>query len=179
MKVVLPDTDGEVAHHLGQLEEVVLQLQPYDEEDEPAPAGLGPDALEALQRILSAVLAAERTPAVPLLGAGSFELVPLRILDLDPADLAAVGRAIAALGHALLVKDELVTDVVENFSAGPHQTPNDLVAGFARAHGVLDLGPDDDTRTLAALLAVSGAGPVVLTGEQEAAYERFTGRALA
>lgn len=47
----LPDTDGEVGHHLGQLEEVLLQIQPYGEEDEPAPVGLGPDALESLRRI--------------------------------------------------------------------------------------------------------------------------------
>lgn len=176
---ILPDTDGEVAHHLSQLEEVLLQLQPYDEEDDPAPAGLGPDALEALRRILQAVLATERTAAVQLLAGGNFELVPLRVVDLDPADLTTVGGAIAALGHALLVKDELVTDIVENFSVGPHQTPNDLVASFARTHGILDLAPDDDTRTLADLITGAGTGPVVLTSRQEAAYERLTGRALA
>ncbi len=37
---VLPDTDGE---------EVLLQLQPYDDEDDPAPAGLSSDALEAAE----------------------------------------------------------------------------------------------------------------------------------
>lgn len=61
----LPDTDGEVAHHLGRLEEVLLQLQPSDD---PAPPGLGPDSLEALRRILRAVLAAEvkePPPATP------------------------------------------------------------------------------------------------------------------
>ncbi len=176
---VLPDTDGEVAHHLGRLEEVLLQLQPYDDEDDPAPAGLGPDALEALRRILGAVLPAERIPAVQLLGAaGTFELVPLRVLDLDPADLVTVGQAIAALGHALLDRNELVSEVLREFSVGPHQAPSDLVESFARAHGVLDLAADDDTRALAALIA-AGPGPVVLSSDQEAVYERLTGRALA
>jgi hypothetical protein len=177
--VAVPDSDGELAHHLGRLEEVLIHLQPYDDEDDPAPAGLGPDALEALRRVLGAVLAAERTPAVQLLGAaGTFELVPLRVLDLDSGDLATVGQAIAALGHALLVKDELVSEVLREFSAGPHEAPSDQVASFARAHGILDLAPDDDTRTFAAIVA-AGTRPVVLTSHQEAAYERLTGRALA
>jgi hypothetical protein len=176
--VAVPDTDGELAHHLGRLEEVLLQHQPYNDEDDPAPAGLGPDALEALRRILGAVLAAERTPAVQLLGAaGTFELIPLRVLDLDSGDLATDGQAIAALGQALLV-DELVSEVLREFSAGPHDAPTDLVASFARAHGILDLAPDDDTRTLAAIVA-AGTSPVVLTSDQEGAYQRLTGRALA
>jgi hypothetical protein len=53
------------------------------------------------------------------------------------------------------------------------------VASFAWAHGGLDPAPDDDTRTLAALLAGAGPGPVVLTSEQETAYQRLTDRTLA
>jgi|GEM_PF-4843412 len=174
-----PDTEGELAQLLGRLEEVLLQLQPYDEDDDPAPAGAGPDAVEALQRILGAVLTAERIPAVELFGAdGSFELVPLRAIDVNSADLAIVGRAVAALGRALLTRDELVSDLLHQFSRDREQ-PSDLVASFARAHGLLDLAPDDDTATLADLITDAGAGTVVLRQEQEAAYQRFTARALA
>lgn len=73
---------------------------------------------------------------------------------------------------------ELAANTLREF-AGPGETATDLAASFARAHGVLDLVPDDDTRTIAALLAGAGSGSVVLTSEQEGAYKRFTGRALA
>jgi len=36
--VAVPDTDGELAHDLGRLEEVLLQLQAYEPDDEPATA---------------------------------------------------------------------------------------------------------------------------------------------
>jgi hypothetical protein len=175
----LPDTEGEVAHHLGRLEEVLIHLQPYDADNEPAPADLGTDALDALGSILGAVLAAERTPAVQLLGsAGTFELIPLRFVTLDDADLATVGQAIAALGRALLpAGDELAAAALREFTA-QSEAAADLVASFAQAHGLLDLAPDDDTRTLASLI-VSRSDPVILTSDQEAAYERLTGRALA
>ena len=54
----------------------------------------------------------------------------------------------------------------------------ELVAGFARAHGLLDLAPDDDTRQLAELVE-GRTGRLVLTVDQEAAYRRLTDRALA
>ncbi len=173
----VPDTDGELAHHLVRLEEVLLQLQAYEPDDEPAPIGMGGDALAGVQRIVGEVLRAERAPTPMLVtSGGTFKLVPLRFVDLDDADLAAVGQAIAALGLALLpAGDERAAEVLREFADGD---PIDLVGTVARAHGAIDLAADDDTRLLAA--RISGEmGRIVLSVEEEEAYKRLTERVLA
>jgi hypothetical protein len=175
--VAVPETDGELAHHLGRLEEVLLILQPYEPGDEPPPLGLGQIALEALQRISGTVAAAERGPTVELMASGgTFELIPLRFVELDEADLAAVGEAVAALGLALMRSTE-TADVLAEF-ADRREHPSDLVSGFARAHGLLDLDPDEDTRRLAAIVGGT-TGRTVLDVDEERAYKRLTDRALA
>jgi len=177
--VAVPDTDEELTHHLGRLEEVLLQLQPYEPDEEPAPLGLGADALAALQRMLGIVLAVERAATPELVASGgTFELIPLRFIELEDGDLAAVGEAIAALGLALLPGgDEMAADVLREF-AERNEEPSALVAAFARAHGLLDLAADDDTRRLAERMA-GQTGRLLLTVEEEQAYKRLTERALA
>ncbi len=196
--VAVPDTDQELTQVLGRLEEVLLALVAVDADDEPAPAGLGTDALDAVQDIRGAVLAAERGPTAQLYASdGTFELIPVRFVELDEAQLAAVGEAVAALGLVLLPGgDEFAHDVLSGFAERgaahlclcdfPHGAPHlstdhqaaELVASFARAHGLVDLAPDADTWTLAGRLA-GEASRVVLGIEEEAAYKRLTDRALA
>jgi len=187
--VAVPDSDGELTHDLGRLEEVLLQLQPYEPDDDPAPLGLGADALAALQRILGAILAAERNPTAKLLASGgTFELIPLRFVDLDDGDLGAVGEAVAALGLALLPGgDEFAEDVLREFVDDRRkEQPGDLVASFARAHGVIDLAPDDDTRLLAAKVAAGcprcngrGWSPLAKPLDQRLAESEVTGIPLS
>lgn len=179
--VAIPDTDGELAAILGHLEDVLLAVQPYDADDEPVPDDLDPDALTAAQRVIAAVIATERTPATPLYAPdGRFELVPLRFVDLGPADLAALGRAVAALGRATLpAGDELLTQVLAQAADAQrhlHLTPTAVVESFARAHGLLDLRPDADTELLAGLAGATS--PVVLTASQYEAYRRLISRVL-
>jgi hypothetical protein len=175
----VPDTDEELLYILGRLEEVLLALVPVEPDDEPAPIGLGADALEAVQNIRSAVAAAERGPTVQLIASGgNFELIPVRFVELDDGELAAVGEAVAALGLALLPGGaEMAADVLAGF-ADDAAKPADLVADFARAHGLVDLAADDDTRALADRLPRENTR-VVLTPSEEAAYQRLTERALA
>jgi len=177
--VAVPDTDGELTTSLGRLEEVLLQLQPYEAGDDPAPLGLGEVALEALQRILGRVLAAERGPTPELIASGgTFELIPVRFVELDNGDLGAIGQTIAALGLALLPGgEEAAAEVLREFIDDREQ-PSDLVASFARAHGLLDLAPDDDARLLAAVTE-GKTGRVLLTVDEERAYKRLTDRVLA
>ena len=177
--VAVPDTDGELAHDLSRLEEVLLHLQPYEADDETAPLGLGAVALDALQRILGTVLAAKRGPTPELIASGgTFELIPVHFVELDDDGLAAVGEAIAALGLALLpAGDEMAAEVLREF-VDEREQPSDLVARFARAHGLLDLAPDEDTRLLAAVID-GKVGWVFLTIEEERAYKRLTERMLA
>lgn len=183
--VAVPDTDEELTHILGRLEEVLLHLVPVEPGDDPAPAGLGSAALKAVQDLRGAVLAADRGPTAQLYASnGSFELVPVRFVELDEADLAVTGEAVAALGLALLpTGDEFTHDVLKEFAGHDRgfvvqDRPEDLVASFARAHGLVDLAPDADTWTLAGRLA-GETGRVVLTVDEEAAYKRLTDRALA
>ncbi|HZT66127.1 MAG TPA: hypothetical protein VFA11_10100 [Acidimicrobiales bacterium] len=187
--VAVPDTEGELVYLLEGLEEVLLSLLPAEgDSDDWQPPGppLGDgSALGALQRVGSEVRAAEREPVVqPLAPDGRFELVPLHFVRLDPADLATVGEALAELGRATLPGgDELVAEVLTERAAGGRH-PGDrgqpvaqLVASYARAHGLLDLAPDEDTELLAGCLE-NRQGQVVLTGAEHDAYRRLTERAL-
>jgi len=67
---------------------------------------------------------------------GTFELVAVHF---DDHDLAAAGETIAALGLALLPPgDDDAASVLSDFTDDREQ-PSDLVASFARSHGLLDL----------------------------------------
>jgi len=177
--VAIPNTNGELARDLGRLKELLLVLQPYEADDQPAPPGLALVALEALQRIRSTVLAAVRRPAPELMGSdGTMELMPVHFAELDDADLAVVGEAVAALRVALPsgARQSVVAALRQGIDL--REQPADLVAKFANAHGLLDLRADDDTRMLADL--VDGhTGNLVLTVAEEQAYNRLTDRLLA
>jgi hypothetical protein len=127
--------------------------------------------------ILAAVIAAERAPAAqPIATDGRFELIPVRFVDLDPEDLAAVSEALAVLGLAANGHgDELVIGVLEESAQATGQPAMALVAGAARAHGLLDLAPDADTELLAERLQT---GRVLLAPAEQSAYERLTERVL-
>jgi hypothetical protein len=175
----VPDTDGELTHTLAVLEEILLHLQPV--EDQPAVAGLGPDELHALQRICMRLHAAEGSGGPELYAPnGTFNYPALFFFGLLNEDLAAVGRAIAQLGASLLpAGDEFVREVINEFNElAPKTKAQDLIVQFTQAHGILDLAPDDDTRLLSDTL-VKETGRVVFTPEQDGAYTRFTDRALA
>lgn len=185
--VAVPDTDNELGALLIQLEELLLCLPvPGDDPDDwegwtlpEAPLGNG-EALAALRRIVTTLRAAERGPAAqPVAPDGEFELVALRFVTLERSDLALLGRAVTQLGQATLPGgNELVAEVLAEHADVHRRAASELVAGAARAHGLLDLEPDDDTALLAARLPAT-AGRVVLTGPEQKAYDRLTGRVLA
>jgi hypothetical protein len=180
--VAVPNTDGELAHDLSRLKDLLVLLQPYEADDRPAPPSLALVALEALQRIRGTVVAAVGRPAPELIGSdGGLELMPVHFAQLDDADLAVVGEAIAALHEALLPGGHLmIVDAIRQgvAGAGVGERPCDLVASFDQAYGLLDVAPDDDTRLLATLVE-DHTGRLVLTADQEQAYWRVTGRVLA
>jgi hypothetical protein len=182
--VAVPDTDGELLALLGVLEQVLTSLGPFDDDPEdsrPPASPLGDGlALDALRRVISGLATAERSPAPqPVAPDGRFELVPLRFLTLDAADLVVIAEAVAGLGRATLPGvDEFVAEVLAEYASDRRQRPAELVAGAARAHGLLDLRANADTVLLAERLA-RGSGPIVLTPPELAAYERTTERVLA
>jgi hypothetical protein len=103
--------------------------------------------------------------------------VPLFFFQLPEDDLAAVGRAVAQLGAALLPGGDIEMRGALRDFARRGQTSEDLVTSFAQAHGVLDMEPDEDS-PLARRGPRRRAGRVVLTPEQEAAYRRYAERFL-
>ncbi len=176
--VVVPDTDGELTHIRATLEEVLLLLQPVDDSEVALP-NTGPDELHALQAVCMRLFAAEDSGVAQLYAPdGTFEYVPLFFFQLSEEDLAAVGRAVAQLGSALLPGGDIEMRGALRDFARHHQTCEDLVMSFARAHGVLDLEPDGGSRFLVEALAAE-RGRVVLTHEQDEAYRRYAERFLA
>jgi hypothetical protein len=185
--VLVVDDEGELAATLSLLEEVLLRLQPYDADDEPAAADLGPAELEALQRVSLAVHHIDWGHAADFYGAGGFNFGKVHALQLDSDDLAATGRAIAALGALLLPGgDEYTREALDDFRRGaapvPHwrghdQSSAELVSEFAQAHGLLDLAPDADVEEVAA--QAGQAGRVDLEAGPEAAFRRYLERVMA
>lgn len=103
---------------------------------------------------------------------GKFELLPLRVVEVDAADLAVLARAAAALGHALATEpsSELVEAMTVGAEAaapttGPPPSPRDLVEGLARAHGLLDLAVTNDTALMIDRLTAGGGADIVLSDQ--------------
>ena len=173
--VVLPDTEGEIEQSLRLLEDMMLTLQPLDD-SERALHNLGPGELHALGRVRMRLFAAEHNPTPSLVAPdGRFEHVPLFFFSLLEDDLVAVGRAVAALGSSLLPGGEAEVREALRMFLRRGQTVEELVASFALVHGVLDLATDKDSRLLLGSL-VPEQGRVVLSFEQEQAYNRLTAR---
>ncbi len=168
--VVVAGVTADILHRLltGEHPEVARSL--------PAPLG-DPRALEAIERIQVAVGAAYRAiPAQPVASGGRFQLVPLRWVRLDRADVATLGCIGRALGGALLpFGEELIVDVLQELAG--RRTAQDLVVDVARLHGLVELEWDDDVAHLAERLA---AGPTARTVVLDLAdaYRRVTDRII-
>jgi hypothetical protein len=108
----------------------------------------------------------------------------LAFLRLGVDGLTAIGDAVKALGAELLRNDPTITELLTTFadSAPPATTggrdPADLIAGYARLHGLLDLAWTTDAATVRD--QVQAAGPdaleVMLDEPGDAAYRRLAPR---
>ena len=182
--VAIPDTDGELVLWLERLEELLISLSPLAADpaawEPPLPPIGDGAALTSLQALLGAVLAAEGAASRALIAPdGRFELIPLRFVTLDRADVARVAAAITALTRASARGgDETVADALADHAAADRLTIAALFAGCARAHALLDLACTEDVTELADLIARS-PGPIVLSACVYAAYRRLTDRHLA
>lgn len=114
-------------------------------------------------------------------GPGSYELVPIRRVPVDPDDLDALGSAVAELGQALLpAGDETIAETLAEWAknVGFHQlAPGDLVARAAQVHAVLAMPAGDDTALLVARIPVVGEWQLEV--EEVRAYDYFVRRVLA
>jgi hypothetical protein len=199
---LVPDLDDELVFVLAQVEEVLLTLSAWESDpDEPAalPAPLaGRRALDALNRVQHLIAPTQTrvdrggaeipssTGPARLLGPdGRYEHRPLRLVALEQADLNLLAAAAGEMGRALAVSPggELAEALVAGAEAagsvggyGPAPDPVAVVAGLARALGVLDLAVTDDTALLITLIEVPPGVDVVLNAAEEAAYARLADR---
>jgi len=182
MTVTLPYTDGDVAHVLGQLEEMLLALDEWDD-DPPLPASLANrEVVDAVGRLASFVASVEREPPAvqPVAPDGRFELVPLVFVTLGRKDQA---RIVAAVDHLAEPGHPAVAELI-----GDRSTSVELTQRFQRLRrlaALIKLPWDDDVDVLQARLhrgASSVGRPterVVLTADEQAAYEQVTDRIVA
>jgi hypothetical protein len=187
---LIPDLDDELTTALTHVEELLLEVAAWEDEDpdttwpEPLAAGR---ALGAVRRIWDAVAPAqgERAAAAGhtgrLLGPdGRYEHTPLRLADVAAGDVEDLAAAAAAFGdpHAPgHVRLALEHGAGIAYGASDCAACTRLVTTTARLAGLLDLAPDHDTEILAGLAAAGPGQDVVLTPDDEAAYQRFAARA--
>ena len=169
---LVPDLDDELTVALASVEELLLTLAAWEDEDPglglPPPLA-GRAALEATGR-LSAALAptqgdrarqAGRTGR--LLGPdGRYEHLPFRLAEVDPADVAALAAAARELGSPSA--GDAVRDAVEagaDMAYGSHDQTSceQLVMRAAQIAGLLDLAETTDTTILRGLVETACRPP--------------------
>ncbi|SNR79848.1 hypothetical protein SAMN06272737_12634 [Blastococcus mobilis] len=192
--MLVVDLDGEPLAPLRALEEILLCLGTWEDDDRQGPGTdteplrvsaplAGRVALAAAQRLLTALAPTQsRGPGCGRLLApdGRYEHAPLTALTLPAADINVLSATADALGHPRLNANiaELVDDHAEQLGGGYRRTDRtDLVSLLARLAGLLDLAPSDDTRLLTARLRATPPGTdCVLTDAEEAAHARTADR---
>jgi hypothetical protein len=173
-----------------------MQVEAW-EEDEPGlswPVPLaGGQALGAVRRLQDEIAPAQgqQARAAGLTGrllapGGRRELAPLRLADVDPADVTVLASAAAVLGAPgapYHVREVLAYGAEIACGAGDDEGCARLAGTITRLAGLLAMEPDRDSELLAALVDSGGpADDVVLTAGSltagsEAAYRRYMGRA--
>ncbi|MFC5833157.1 hypothetical protein [Nonomuraea insulae] len=106
---------------------------------------------------------------------GRYEHAPLRRVDVDTADILVLKATARVLGDP--AAPDAVRDGLENGRAKATSTAAELAAYAARLAALLDQADDADATMLRDRLAdVDPAADVVLTHEEEAAYQKTADR---
>lgn len=196
--MLVVDLDGEPLAPLRALEEILLCLGTWEDDDRRDP-GTGTEplrvpapladraALAAVQRLLTALAPtqSQESGCGRLLAPdGRYEHAPMTALTLPTADIDLLAATAAALGHPL-GHPRLDADIAELVAAHAAQLPGgyrradrtELVSLLRRLAGLLDLAATDDTRLLTARLRVTPPGAdCVLSDAEEAAHARTADR---
>lgn len=183
---LIPDLDDEITGVLFRLEELLVLIAASEDENpgQGWPAGLaGGRALEAVQHLWDAIAPAQSQHAAAGTGrmlapGGRYAHIPLRLVSVDDADVAALSAAAAALGSPD-APDCVRQALTDTTGTGTGEAAGTLVMAAARLAGILDLAADHDTTVLTSLLttaAGNSGGDIVLTPTTEAAYQRYITR---
>ena len=189
--VLVVDLDGEPLAPLRALEEILLCLGMWEDDDRQGPSAdteplrlpaplADRVALAAVQRLLTALAPTQSRAATQrrlLAPDGRYEHAPITVLSVPAADIELLAAIAATLGHPGLDADitDLVAAHAEQLNPGYRRT--DPVSVLARLAGLLDLPPSDDTRLLTARLRAIPLGTdCVLSDAEEAAHARTADR---
>jgi hypothetical protein len=193
--VLVADLDGEPLAPLRALEEILLCLGAWEDDDDRRSPDTTPEALPlppplvdrvalaAVQRLLSGLAPSQsRGPGCGRLLApdARYEHAPMTALTLPAADIDLLAATAAALGHPALNPEiaELVDSHAGQLGSGYTRVDRTaLVSLLARLAGLLDLAPTEDTRLLTARLRATPPGTdCVLSDAEEAAHARTADR---
>jgi hypothetical protein len=181
--VVVPDLGDELLAVVNQVEELLLTLAIWEDEDGvvlPAPLA-GRTALVALEAIYEAVAPTQSRYGRNLVSGrllapdGRYEHQPLRFVLIASAQLNELEHAAQVLAEAALGSDleEGITQHAEDHQANR----TEIVGSFSRLVSLLTLAWDDDVRVLWAAVKRSQPGTdVTLEDSQEHAYSRLATR---
>lgn len=178
---LIPDLGDDLVAELARVEELLLTLVVWEEDDPDGPAVLpvplaGRVSLGALNRVQHRIAptqsrshpSAARPPL--LFGSdGHYEHRPLRVVEIAVEDLALLSAAAMCLGHTLAIAPH------SGAAFTPPPSGGELVEAFARVNGLLDLASTPDTELLT-LRLMDARGDVVLTVAEEDAYARLADR---
>lgn len=181
---MVPDLGDELLHALGQVEELLLTLAFWEQEeadvDLPAPFARGA-ALAALTEIQDTVRptqSRDEDRPVPgrLLGPdGRYEHLPVRFVTIAAGDIAILEHAAQVLN--LSATNDDLADALEQHAQANEVSGAELAGRFSRAVSVLTLAWDDDVRSLwRAVTAQPSGADVVLDVAGESAYRRVAAR---
>jgi hypothetical protein len=173
--VVVPDSDGEVSVAIGDLEELLLQLDGVED----LPAALSREACDAVGRLAAWIASWERDPTKvqPVAPDGRFELIALGFAAVDRSDLELIWAAVAELVRED-TRPAVVQEALEDRPAYGREPTS--IETFQRLVAMFELDWDHDVDVLAQRLAPArapGVRVVLEPGEYEA-YKRVTGRIL-
>ncbi|MCF7547158.1 hypothetical protein [Pseudonocardia sp. WMMC193] len=175
--------DGFIAA-LSDLVEVLLALEGTDPADGQVPLSallVDGSGLRALNRLAGALVPTQTTRGPRLLDHRSRALPPVVFVEVLTSDLQLLGHLVQALGLAHLRGaprvESLLAEIASVSWARPSTTA-DLIAAFARLHGLLDLAWTDDTAALFEELQAAGAGCAIveLRPDTEECYRRLSRR---
>lgn len=194
---LIPDLDDDITGALTQVEELLLEVSAWEDEAPetqwPAPLA-GEEALDAVRRLYDAIAPTQGDGArkAGLTGElrapdGRYEHIPLRVIDVDPADVARLTEAAKIFGvpgtfhPAATALEEVARSLYGDLGPGGREEnpAARLVMTAAKLAGLLDLHADDDTALLTRTVAGQTTDTIVLTTDGEDAYQRFSRRANA
>ncbi|MCK2213271.1 hypothetical protein MF672_005595 [Actinomadura sp. ATCC 31491] len=175
--VLVPDLGEDLARAVEELETLLLTLRAAEEAGHTLPGSLANGtALTALRRLWRALAPTQGRRAAAARLAGRLygpgrrreHLPPLRLVDVDPLDVATLSAAAAALGRGA-ARSGVVREALR--AGGARYSGSDLVSVAAGISGLLDLADTAESIVLRERLAEAGPGAdVVLTPAVEQAY---------